>query len=310
MMENPTLTAMTIACAALCAVACAAFSQDHTRHERGMRHGGTTLFLAQMSGTKVVPPRPVAATATGAFLVDPEKRIVSYDLTYHGLEQGPPKSIALHNFGEGGNGALVHVICGDAVRPCPDLTSANLIGMWDGRGQTQLDTKLLGEFASARVYAEIVGGDGKPEIRGQLEPNDAMVPVRNFVVHLDPAPGSEGRGVGTAVLSEVHFRDRVAVFYAVTVVGTTSEPTNAALVQEGATPRFNARNALPELKILPSRVPASGGTMTGQYEVRRTEADGLLATRMLQEGSGAAGIVVSTRRFPEGELFGALRPVQ
>jgi hypothetical protein len=31
---------------------------------------------------------------------------------------------------------------------------------------------------------------------------------------------------------------------------------------------------------------------------------------MFQEGSGTAGIVVSTRRFPEGELFGAFKPVQ
>jgi len=296
------------------ALSAVAFAQGHPQDTMVMDHGRTTLFLAQLTGAKVVPARTSSATATGAFLIDPAERTVRYELTFHGLENGPVKSIALHNFGAGGNGALVLTLCGSDGRPCPNAASANLTGTWDEHARGKLDGKLLGELASARVYVEIVGGDGKPEIRGQLEPNGAMLPVRNFVAHLEPAPGSDTRGTGTAVLSEVHFADgRVSVFYQVTVAGTSGAPTNAALVgvPEAAAPsppKFLRQNALPDLKLLPSRAPGTGGTMTGQYEVKATQSDALYATKLLA-GSREIGILVTTNRFPEGELFGLFKPV-
>jgi hypothetical protein len=294
----------------------AAFAQPHTQENMGHGHGGPTLFLAQVVSAKVVPSRDSSATATGAFLVDPAKRTVTYEITFHGLEYGPAKSIALYNFGVGGNGALFHTICGSADRPCPNTASANLIGTWDQQDPTDLDGKLLGEFASARVYVEIVGGDGKAEIRGQLEPNGAMVPVRNFVAHLGPAPGADARAGGTAVLSEVHFADgRVSVFYQVTVAGTSGMPRSAALVGvpaiKGAAPlKFLSRNTLPKLRLLPSRASATGGTMTGQYEVNRKQSDAIFATKLLSVGRGEIGIAVSTSRFPDGELYGIFKPVR
>src|SRR5262245_17143635 len=108
-MDNIRLPAiLTIVFACLSA---AAFSQPRTEENTGHGHGGTTLFLAQAEAAKVVPPRTSLATATGAFLVDPAKRTLSYDLTFHGLEYGPAKSIALYNSGPGRNGAMIHTIC-------------------------------------------------------------------------------------------------------------------------------------------------------------------------------------------------------
>jgi CHRD domain len=313
-MENirlPALLAIIFAC-----VSVVAFSQPRTKENRGHGHGGTTLFLAQAEAAKVVPPSPSLAAATGAFLIDPVKRTVSYDLTFHGLEHGPAKSIALYNSGAGRNGAVIHTICGSADRPCPNLASANLTGTWDGQGPPELDGELLGEFASARVYIEVVGGDGQREIRGQLEPNGAMVPVSNFVAHLAPTPGVDTQAAGTAVLSEVHFVDgRISVFYQVTVAGTSSTPRGAALVgvpaATGPSPlEFLSRNALPKLRLMPSRSSATGGTMTGQYEVTRKQQDALFATRLLSAGSREVAIAISTDRFPDGELYGVFKPVQ
>lgn len=311
-MKRRQLAAILAILSAACTVGAA---QDPSRHGMAMHHGGTKLFLAQAAANKVHPAGTSSATATGAFLVDPAQPTVSYDLTYHGLENGPPKSIALHNFGEGGNGARIHTICaGDAGRPCPNLASANLTGSWAENTQASapIDTKLLGEFASARVYLEVVGGDGRPEIRGQLEPNGAMVPFRNFVAHLSSAQG--GSGVGTAVLSEAHFADgRVSVFYQVTVAGTSSAPQGVALVGVAAAapapPKFSPKNALPQFKSLPSRAPATGGTLFGQYEVRRDKGDALFATKLFSAGNPEVGISVRTSRFPDGELYGIFKPV-
>jgi hypothetical protein len=291
-----------------------ALAQDRPPAPMAMSHGGATLFLAQARAAKVVPPSASSATATGAFLVDPARGSVAYEITFHGLENGPPRSIALHNFGAGANGAVIYRICGDD-RPCPDLASATLTGTWEsGRGSATLDGKLLGEIASARVYLEIVGGNGKGEVRGQLEPNGAMVPVRNFVAHLAPAPNSGSRGTGTAVLSETHFADgRVSVLYEITVAGTSGTPKGAELVRIPAAAdrsrlRFLSRNALPRLRLLPSHAAATGGTMTGEFEVDRQRRNALTVTG-LQADNTETGILVSTSRFPEGELFGVFKPV-
>jgi hypothetical protein len=281
-----------------------------------MGHGGTRLFLARMQADKVVPSRPSTATATGAFLVDPVKLTVSYDLTYYGLEYGPAQSIGLYNFGAGKNGSLVHTICGASDRACPQLPSANVIGVWDGKGNVKVDSHLLSEFASARIYVEIVGGDGKREIRGQLEPNGSMVLVKNFVAHLAGMPSSQSRGTGTAVLSEVHYSDGlVSVFYQATVADTNGTPTKAALVgvpdADTAVPsnRLAKVAPLPKMKVLPSKATPAGGTLTGTYQVDSDKDDGPTATKLLSIGTREVGIVVSTSKFPDGEIYGVFKPV-
>jgi hypothetical protein len=286
-----------------------AHSQPPSPGAMGHAHGGATLFLAAIDAAHVVPRGNSSATATGAFIADPAKRSVDYEVTFNGLERAPAQRIGLHNFDAAGNGVLIHTICGGDAPKCPDRASANLAGTWDGRGPVALDEKLLGELASGRVYVEVVGSDGKPEIRGQLEPNGAMVPVRNFVAHLAAAPGVDSHGAGTAVLSEVHYGGgRVAVFYRLTVADTSGAPKSAALAARHAAGKLLRRNVLPKLTLLTSRTAPTGATMTGQYETYGKRGDAPFVTRLAAEGADI-GIVVATTRFADGELFGVFKPV-
>ena len=281
------------------------------------RHGGPVLFVVEAAAGNVRPASTSTGTATGAFTVDPARKVVAYELTYHGLVNGPPRSIALHNFGAGANGERVLPICGpNASQTCPAAPSGTLTGTWDAdaKGAATLDPKLLGEFASGRVYLEIVGGAGAAEIRGQLEPNSAMVPVKNYVAHLASTRG--GNGTGTAVLSETHFADgRVAVFYRLTVAGTEGTPRAASLtgVPPGAAGKgpsaFSSANALPQSRSLSAPTATAGGTLTGSYQSSAQRSSGPLPTRMADAAKGEVGITVSTSRFPGGELYGTFKPV-
>jgi CHRD domain len=272
-----------------------------------------TLLVAQLDAKQVAGGSSSSATGTGAFLLDPVQHTLEYNLTYQGLEAGGPKSIALYNFDKGKNGDVVKVLCGADAQPCPNGTSATISGRFERGDKRALDNDLIGEFDSGRVYVEIVGGDGKPEIRGQLGFNGAMVMVANYVANLGPAAGTNSKGTGTAILSETHLPGgKISVFYTATVAGTSGEPTNAALVN-GPTPKtlaFTPRAALPKLQPRLSRDTKTGGSFTGSYEVNSTAPNALFATRLLKTGKGETGIVVTTSRFPGGELYGALVPVR
>ena len=149
-----------------------------------------TMFVAQLDAKQVVGGSSSKATGTGAFLIDGKKRTLAYSLTYEGLSSGRAGRIALYNFGRGKNGGTVRDLCGGDAKPCPEVASATIAGRFESGDGRPLDNQLLGEFASERVYVEIIGGDGKPEIRGQLEPNTAMVMVMNYTVNLTPAAGT------------------------------------------------------------------------------------------------------------------------
>ena len=204
------------------------------------------------------------------------------------------------------------MLCGAGTQPCPNGTSASISGRFENADGRALDNTLIGELDSERVYVEIVGGNGKPEIRGQLAPNGAMVKVANYVAHLAPAAGSGAHGSGTAIVSETYLPNgKISVFYAATVAGTSGAPTNAALVG-GRAPQarvFRARAALPRLKLRTSRDKEMGGSLSGLYEVSSAAPNALFAARLLSKGDGEAGIVVTTSRFPKGELYGVLVPV-
>ncbi len=271
-----------------------------------------TLLVAQLDAKQVVGGSSSSATGTGAFLLDPVQHTLAYNLTYQGLEGGPPKSIALYNFGKGQAGKIVKVICGEGSQPCPSAPSATISGHVES-GSISLDNDLIGEFDSGRIYAEVVGGNGKPEIRGQLGGNGAMVRVANYLVNLTPAEGSNSKGNGTAIVSETYLPGgKVSVFYAATVADTSGAPTSAAFVGNAApnVRSFTSRLALPQLKLRLSRDRQTGGSLSGAYNVNGAAPNALLAARVLSAGNGAAGLVVATSRFPNGELYGALVPVR
>jgi CHRD domain len=279
----------------------------------GMQMASHTLLLAQLDAKQVVGGSSSSATGTGAFLLDPAHRTVQYNLTYQGLESGGAKSIGLYNFGAGKNGEPVKLLCGADAQPCPSGNSATISGSFERGDRGAIDNHLISEFDSERVYVEIVGGNGKPEIRGQLGPNLAMVRVENYVARLGPAAGVDSKGNGTAVVSETYLPSgKTSVFYAATVAGTSGAPVNAELVSGAgpAVPAFNSKLALPQLKLNLSRDRETGGSLSGSYQVNSASPDALLATALAQKGNGQSSFVVTTSRYPNGELYGALVPVR
>jgi hypothetical protein len=278
----------------------------------GMAMARTTLLVAQLDARQVVGGGKSSATGTGTFLLDPSARTLNYNLTYQGLESGGAKSIALRNFGKGGVGEVIKTICSSDAEHCPSGAGATLTGALDSGGRP-LENSLIGEFDSGRVYVEIVGADGKPEIRGQLGPNTAMVMVMSFVAHLAPIEGSDSKGAGTAIVSETYLPGgKTSVFYAATVADTSGAPTSVALAGGPAPTReaLATRLALPKLQLSRSRNREAGGSLSGVYEVNSAIPNPLLATHLMSANNGQSGIVVTTSRFPQGELYGALVPVR
>jgi hypothetical protein len=278
----------------------------------GHRHGAV-LFVVQAEARSTVPPARSEGSATGAFVVDVAKGTMEYDLTFAGLPAEGPRAIALYNSGPGANGRLVRALC-DSATPCPTSAEANLTGRWTQR-EIRLDPALLSELASGRIYLEIAGREGQPELRGQLEPNGAMAPVRNFMAHLTPASERDTSGaVGTAVVSEVHLPNgQVSLFYRVTVAKTRTRPVSASLVGVAARADTSTRGflrlpAARTLVALPRRAPSRGGTLTAQVTVPARRRPSPVPSLLLP-GRQGVGIVVTTEAMPRGELYGSLRSV-
>lgn len=304
--ERAAILVLGLAAAAACASWALAQPADH----RGMHKGGPGLFLARVGGSEVVPRQGTRATATAAVIVDRTKNMLSYDITFNGLERGPATRIGLYNFGAGGNGPTVAILCGaSGASACPNGASARVAGSVSAR----LTNSLLSEFTSSRIYVQIDSGDGRPEIRGQLFTNGAMVPVRNYVARLGPSsPGATGEG--TAVLFETYLpRDRVAVEYSVTVAGTSGTPDGVGLVgvphaNDGRAARFVKSAGLPNLRRLLSTAARRGGSFNGRYVARRGDRLALFPDKFVQSGQNPA-VTVKTSRFPRGELAGVFVPI-
>jgi hypothetical protein len=270
-----------------------------------------TLLVAQLDAQQVAGGSSSRATGMGAFLLDPVQRTLGYSLTYEGLQAGSPKSIALFNFGKGKNGELIYALCGGKGQPCPEGNSATISGRIE-RNALALNNHLIGEFDSQRIYVEVVGANGNGEIRGQLAANGAMVPIANYVAHLTPSKGSNSKGSGTAIFSEVYLPGgKVSVFYAATVANTSGPPVNVGLVpgERLNSPLFTTQTALPNVKFLSSRDDVAGGSLEGSFQVNSADRNALFAKRLLSSGKGGVGIAITTGKFPQGELFGTLVPV-
>lgn len=294
----------------------ALFAGARAQHEgmpMGMAMPATTLLAAQLDAAQVAGGSRSRASGTGAFLLDPVRRTLAFQLTYQGLENGPARSIALRNFGKGRDGEAVRVLCGDGGPACPGGSSATIEADVASDDRRPLDNALIGEFDSERVYVEIVGGDGKPEIRGQLAPNGAMVMVTSYVAHLAPDAGVDSKGAGTAILSETHLPGgQVNVFFAATVSTPAGVVKAAGLVADakGKHRGFGAGAALPQLKVSYSADPAAGGSLAALYVAPEARSDAPLAARLVKLGNGSVGVIVATSKYPAGELYGVLVPVR
>lgn len=270
-----------------------------------------SLFVAQLDPGQVVGGSTSRATGTGAFLLNPIDRTLSYSLTYAGLGSRGAQLIALHNFGRGQNGPVVAILCGPGVQPCPGGSAATIRGQVEHVQVPPLDNPLIGEFDSGRVYVDIEGADGKPEIRGQLGENGAMVRVSNYTAQLVPASGANAGGSGTAVVSETYLPGgKVAVFYAATIANTSGPPVGMSFTGAPPSPaRPLAAPPLPRAVVLSASGPSSGGTISGSYQADAASPRTMLASRVTGTPNRQAMAVVITNRFRGGELVGNLVPV-
>jgi hypothetical protein len=301
----------TLAILMTCGITFAASAQP-SQH-MGMHMGGPVLFLGRASADQVVPRQRSAATATAAIIVERVAGRLRYDVTFHGLERGSASRVGLYAFGVGGNGPTVLLLCGGGdAAACPQGPSARLAGV---TGALRLTGPTLSDFASGRIYIQVDGGDGRPEIRGQLGANGAMVPSHTYLAQLRPSGEAGATGEGTAVLSETDLPgDRVEVEYSVTVAGTSGQPQDIALVgvaspEESGNARFLSTGRLPNLRRLFGAAARGGGSFSGSYVARRGDASAVLAEALLTTHRSPA-LSVRTSRFPRGELVGLFVPVE
>ena len=137
-------------------------------------------------------------TATGAFIFNPLQRTLSYSITYQGLGDSGAGTVALYDFGAGGNGEIIRVLCGKDAPACP-AGGSTIAGRLEPGGASGTDERLIAEFDNGRVYVQIADASGAPQIRGQLSPNTAVTPVMNYVARLQPAANVDSKATGTAV---------------------------------------------------------------------------------------------------------------
>jgi len=300
-------------------------------------HGMRTLFVAALEGQHVVPAVATDASGTGAFTLNGEggRMAIAYDLTYQALPK-PPRRIVLRNFGEGGVGKVVHVICGEAS-PCPQQAGATLKGEWTDRDVAlPLTAALAREAAVGRVYAQIEDEAGQGVVRGQITTYDTMLPVQGFIARLRPRSGAASAdaasGTGAFFLAQAPGGGQ-AMAYQVTIAGTEGAPTKALIVASaaagpGAAPRAGAP-LQPLVEALPQRLPPrmaaepapgtgerKGGTIAGEIAPPRAGAVILdRHTRTANAPGAPAGaeklsVIIATEADPNGELIGELTPVE
>jgi hypothetical protein len=282
--------------------------------DMGMAMSKDTLLLAQLNAAQVAGGSQSQATGTGAFIFNPTGHSLNYSITYEGLGGVGAGSVGLYNFGPGKNGEPVRMICGKGAPACPAGGSATIAGQLAAAAGPAIDDRLIGEFDNGRVYVEVTDSNGLPQIRGQLEPNTAMVRSANFVAHLQPAAGVDSKGSGTAVLSQVFLPEgKTAVFYAVTVANTSGAPTGVMLTT--ADPGAANPLVLPGSAVRAGAIghgAARGGTLTQQFQVAQaaTGTQRQLVARLTALPTKPAGILVTTGQAPKGELYGTLTPVR
>src|SRR4051795_7355847 len=121
-------------------------AQEHADHVMPKQ----TLFTVRAVPEEVVKRTATAtkASATGAFVIAPDAKLVSYRVTWNAL-RGSAARVDLHNFGRGREGKVVQELCGRRTRPCPAGRGATIEGNWE------IPPKLVQEFASERIYLDI-----------------------------------------------------------------------------------------------------------------------------------------------------------
>jgi hypothetical protein len=300
-----------------------AYSQAPAQHDHG-----TALYVAAIEGQHVVPPVTTEASGTGAFILkgDGNRISLGYDLTYQSLPK-PPRRIVLRNFGEGGVGRVVHVVCGGDEGTCTQQPGATLNGEWTDRHATlPLTAALARELVVGRIYVEVENEAGQGVVRGQIVTYDSMMPVEGFVVRLRPPGGAGGTvaasGTGAFYLAQSRGGSQV-IAYHVTATGTDGAPSKALIVRAGTTGLQPGAPPRPLLEALPQKLPPRvaaepaagargqrGGTISGAISAPPAGGAELFEKRLLTTRAEKLNVIIVTDAHPAGELIGELIPVE
>jgi hypothetical protein len=287
---------------------------------------GATLYVAAIEGQQVVPPVPTEATGTGAFTLQGSGSRFSlrYDITYQGLAAAPTR-IVLRNFGAGGVGEVVHVVCGSPAVQCPQQPSATLNAEWSDRATPPINAALAREIVVGRVYVEIEDERGQGLARGQILTYDSMLPVQGFVTRLRPTGTAAGPDApsGTGAFYLAQTPDGEVMAYHLTAAKTDGTPTKALIVPSDASGTPPGARATPLVEAVPQRVsprvapdqPAGtrgqrGGTIAGAVAAPPTRGADAADLRALASRPQRLNVIVTTDANPAGELVGELVPAE
>ncbi|HET7462411.1 MAG TPA: hypothetical protein VFJ82_14255 [Longimicrobium sp.] len=273
-------------------------------------HGQGALFIARLradSGRTASSP-----TGTGAFVLEARGRdaTLRYDLTYDGVPGGA-SAVTLRNAGEGGSGAVLHVICGAAgAERCPPRSGATLAGAWTSAGG--LTPERVRELAARRVYVEVQGGR---TLRGQLLQQPFMATHVDFTARFG-AQGAVGTPLaaagptGTGAFHLIHFGNGTEELqFEVTVVGA-GQVTGSTFVTADSLRVAPAERAGLSLLTPAGESRRVGNTLSGRIRSTAPAAT-VFALRgadvRAQMLAGAASVRVTATAAPP--LTAALVPV-
>lgn len=260
-------------------------------------HGRSNLSAAALDGSQVVPASPTTASGTAVLVVDPAGHSIRYDVTYRGLH-GPASQVVLRNFGRGMNGKTVQTFCGGAAELlCPAEKAATLRGTIESHDAPILAEEAIKELALGRMYIEIEV-DGAPEIRGQFDNRDLMLPVVQFVSRLESSGDERATGTAVFVLAPAGPDGSTRLNYLITV--TDGRPEELIL-----NPTAFATLRVPTKLAKAALDTEQGATLTGAVALPPAAKESFAAK--LAEQPGPRRVTVTT---DGGTLTGSLETVE
>lgn len=283
--------------------------EDHAAPDghRTFGHSHSLLLSAPLRGAHAVPAVATGAGGTGAFVLTGEEGRfeLRYSLSWDGLANPQVVGVELRNFGAGGNGEVVHGLCGaHSTTACPAGRGATLAGVWTSDDRQPLTGDLVSELAAGRIYAVVrTARHRQGEIRGQLSGQPFMAHAESFVVRFGHAweggPEVETGAGGTGAFHLVAIGDgREILLYDLTVVGAGGRVTGFSIVPGGAA------KAAPAPALAVRARGDAAGSLTGRLgEVDPARAKSV-GTEALTSSVLADGWVVVTTA--DGEVRGEI----
>ena len=252
-------------------------------------------LTAALSSAEEVPVNATTGNGTGSFVLNEDRTILTYVVTYQGLTG---TLTAGGHFHTGTPGKTGPVVKGIAVSGDP--ASNTISGTWKTTDLTQpLTSALVESLLTGRMYVNFhTAANPGGEIRGQVKLGTAL----EFTADLDgtqetPANSATGTGTGVFVLST----DRKRIDYAVAYQGLSGTLTAGGHVHTGAVGK--AGGIVKGIAV--SGDPASG-RVTGSWRDTNTVQP---LTQAIIDSLMAGKLYVNfhTAANPGGEIRGQLQ---